>query len=211
MALEPIEVEKDGQTVKQDLQAITDGVIAQKAHELDVQAQGARLQIATNDSLQGVLVVDGKDVDPATDEATKTAATQLDAAVAGRDSRLEKVKGTVDKAMTEARVEALKGLAQAWEQDWAGHQAHIDMDENPEQVEASKLAQLVIECAHAVARAEIDAPGTLEGVANAALVAAVDRVAVAEEAKAAEDARRRVVEDDTAPLVGASAHASPAA
>lgn len=185
MALTPIEVEKDGQTVKQDLQAITDQVIAQKAHELNVQAQGAMLQIATNDALQGVLVADSKDIDPTTDEATKVAATQLDQAITGRDARLEKVKGTVDKTMTEARIETLKGLAQAWEADWAGHQAHIDMDENPEQVEASKLAQLVIECAHAVARSEIENPGTLETVADTAAAAAVDRVAVAEEAKAA--------------------------
>jgi hypothetical protein len=200
MALDPIEVEKDGKMVKTDLQAVTDGVIAQKAHELNVEAQGQMLQIATNEFLQGVLVADNKDIDPKVDEASQAANAALAEKIAARDARLEKVKGTVDQAMVEARIETLKGLVQSWEQDYAGHQAHVLLNENPDQVAASQLAMLVIEAAHSVAKEELDSPGVLESKVQDATAAVEVRVAAVEAAKAAELPPVDAVPVDVAPV-----------
>lgn len=177
MTLQPIQREdKEGNIVQNDLEAITDGVIAQKAHELDIEVQSQRLQIMTNEFLQGVLVADNKDIDTKIDDATQIAETVLIEKETGRDARLEKIKGTLTQAMTDARVETLKDQMQAWEQDYAAHQAHILLNENADQVASSQVAMLVIEAAHQIALDEISSPGYLETNISATLTSVKDRV-----------------------------------
>lgn len=133
-----------------------DGLLAEHAIRADGAALAATIDIAKVDFVQAVRAVDGKDPDPELEAFATIAAATKEASEEKCEERCARMATRMDAQMlAECRREQLGAWLRAWEAEHAQHGILIELAESPEQVEASTLAQLVIEGAVLGARKEL--------------------------------------------------------
>lgn len=135
-----------------------DQILAQHCVQADTAVLCATVEVGKVQFLQEVRAWDSKDPDPELAEWGDAQATSLDFNAAKAEDRATRMATKLNEdVLAENRRTILEDWLRLWETEHAQHGVLIELAESEEQVEASTLAQLVIEGACRAAQAELDA------------------------------------------------------